>query len=46
MTGDRSLAGAAHDIAHHTVSGLSYLYPHLACRVPEGLSLPCRLRHS
>ena len=30
MSTQRALAGVAHDIAHHSASGLSYLSPHLA----------------
>jgi hypothetical protein len=34
MTSQRALAGVAHDIAHHAVSGVSYVHPHLhqACQ--------------
>jgi hypothetical protein len=30
MAKQKALAGAAHDIAHHAASGLSYLSPHMA----------------
>ena len=35
MTSQRALAGVAHDIAHHAVSGISYVHPHLfhTCQV-------------
>ena len=34
MTSQRVLAGVAHDIAHHAVSGVCYVHPHLfkACQ--------------
>ena len=35
MTTQRALSGVSHDIAHHAVSGLSYIHPHLyhACQL-------------
>jgi hypothetical protein len=39
MSTVRSLAGVAHDIAHHAGSGLSYLFPHMSQALRErGLS--------
>ena len=34
MPSQRALAGVTHDIAHHAISGLSYVHPHLyrACQ--------------